>query len=385
MRARVIALYLPQFHPIPENDEWWGKGFTEWTNVAKARPLFPGHYQPHVPADLGFYDLRVPETREAQAQLAAAHGVEAFCYWHYWFAGSRLLERPFDEILHTGQPDFDFCLAWANQSWTGTWHGAPEHLLQEQTYPGRHDHEAHFASLLPAFRDRRYFRVNGRPLFAIFQPTELPGPREVTALWRSMAEQAGLEGLYLVGMTDDPAWNPEDAGFDAAAVVTFSGAARAVRRSLTTKVTRRLGHRRGWKQVLRADFRARPLVYDYEELDPALVFGAHEQRFTWFPTILPNWDNTPRSGTNGIVLHDSSPELFRGHVEDAVRRVAHRADDERIVFVKSWNEWAEGNHLEPDLRYGRGYLEVLREVVSTSRGETRVERGTVPVESSHGP
>ena len=160
-RPLLVALYLPQFHSIPENDAWWGKGFTEWSNVAKARPLFPGHYQPHVPADLGFYDLRVPETRQAQADLAKQYGIGAFCYYHYWFAGRRLLERPFNEVLASGEPDFPFCLCWANSSWTGVWHGAPNRMLIEQTYPGVEDETRHFHSLLPAFHDKRYLRING--------------------------------------------------------------------------------------------------------------------------------------------------------------------------------------------------------------------------------
>ena len=147
-RARVIAFYLPQFHPIPENDEWWGPGFSEWRNVAKARPLFRGHYQPRIPGELGFYDLRVPETRWAQAELARTHGVEGFCYWHYWFAGRRILERPFNEVLRFKEPDFPFCLAWANQTWTGIWHGLRDKILIEQTYPGRQDYLAHFQALL---------------------------------------------------------------------------------------------------------------------------------------------------------------------------------------------------------------------------------------------
>src|SRR5437867_9476148 len=161
--ARLIAFYLPQFHPIPENDEWWGKGFTEWTNVAKARPLFPGHYQPRIPADLGFYDLRLPEVRLAQANMAREHGIEGFCYWHYWFAGERLLERPFNEVLKSGEPEFPFCLAWANESWTGIWYGAPNRVLKAQTYPGLKDHEAHFETLLEAFADRRYITVDNKP------------------------------------------------------------------------------------------------------------------------------------------------------------------------------------------------------------------------------
>ncbi|HEX7787590.1 MAG TPA: glycoside hydrolase family 99-like domain-containing protein, partial [Methylomirabilota bacterium] len=198
-RARVLAFYLPQFHPIPENDEWWGPGFTEWRNVAKARPLFRGHYQPRIPGELGFYDLRVPETRWAQAELARTHGVEAFCYWHYWFAGRRILERPFREVLRLREPDFPFCLAWANQTWTGIWHGLRDRTLIEQTYPGRQDYVAHFHAVLPALQDPRYVTVDGKPLFYVYAPREMPNALEFTDLWRDLAVKAGLKGLYLVG------------------------------------------------------------------------------------------------------------------------------------------------------------------------------------------
>jgi lipopolysaccharide biosynthesis protein len=162
-RARAIALYLPQFHPIPENDEWWGPGFTEWTNVTRARPLFRGHVQPHLPADLGFYDLRLAEVRDAQAELARAHGIEAFCYWHYWFGdGRRILERPFQEVLDSGAPAIKFCLGWANESWTGIWHNAQDRVLVEQRYPGKEDTDAHFTALVPAFRDQRYLALPNR-------------------------------------------------------------------------------------------------------------------------------------------------------------------------------------------------------------------------------
>ena len=157
---RLIALYLPQFHPIPENDEFWGAGFTEWTNVAAARPLYRGHVQPKLPGELGFYDLRLADSRAAQAALARAAGIEGFCYWHYWFGGRRVLERPFQEVLESGQPDFPFCLGWANDHWTGVWYGAPDRVLIEQTYPGPHDYRAHFESILPALRDRRCMTVD---------------------------------------------------------------------------------------------------------------------------------------------------------------------------------------------------------------------------------
>ena len=196
--AHLIALYLPQFHPIPENDEWWGRGFTEWTNVAKAKPLFRGHRQPHLPTDLGFYDLRLPEVREAQAEMARNAGVGAFCYWHYWFGnGRRIIERPFEEVRDNGKPDFPFCLAWANQSWTGIWYGNPKRTLMKQEYFGRVDEEAHFRWAQKAFEDPRYFKVEGKPMFTIFEPRRHAIDRE---LHRALARTSGegwLSGVVL--------------------------------------------------------------------------------------------------------------------------------------------------------------------------------------------
>ena len=191
-------MYLSQFHPISESNAWWGAGFTEWTNAAKAKRRYPGHYQPHIPADLGFYDLRLAESRGEQAELARQYGVSGFVYWHYRFSGARLLERPFQEVLNSGEPDFPFCLAWANQSWTGTWHGAPDRMLIEQNYPGESDDRAHFGALLPAFLDRRYIRVDGKPLLYVFRPEQLPEPASWVQRWQSMARAAGLGGLFLV-------------------------------------------------------------------------------------------------------------------------------------------------------------------------------------------
>ena len=208
-KARVIAFYLPQFHPIPENDKWWGKGFTEWTNVAKAKPLFRGHYQPRIPADLGFYDLRVPEVREQQAQLAREAGIEGFCYWHYWFGnGKQLLERPFNEVLVSGKPDFPFCLGWANHSWTtGTWtRGGDAQMIAEQTYPGKNDYLSHFQYALRAFQDERYITVDGKPLFVIFDPYALP--QDFIPYWRELAEQAGLKGIHFVAYTFNALGHP---------------------------------------------------------------------------------------------------------------------------------------------------------------------------------
>ena len=214
---RAIAFYLPQFHPISENDQWWGKGFTEWTNVAKAEPLFPGHYQPHIPADLGFYDLRLPETRQAQADLARESGIYGFCYYHYWFNGKQLLDRPFNEVLASGKPDFPFCLCWANENWTRVWDGKDNNVLIEQKYSEEDDRQ-HIRALADAFRDERYIRVNGKPLFLVYRATKIPDPRKTTAIWREEAQKLGIGDLYLCRVESfrDERSDPGEIGFDAA-------------------------------------------------------------------------------------------------------------------------------------------------------------------------
>ena len=349
--ARLIALYLPQYHPIPENDEWWGRGFTEWTNAAKAKPLFKGHYQPHVPADLGYYDLRLPETRVAQADMARKFGIEAFCYYHYWFAGKRLIERPFNEVLASGEPDFPFCLCWANQTWSGIWHGEPNRVLIEQTYPGMDDHRRHFETLLPAFYDRRYMKVDGKPLFMVNCSRDLPDSPRVLEFWRELAMKAGLPGIFFVGEHWEPDWDPKPYGYDA--VVTIG---------LWTWRYKWASWEQPIKKILQKinKLRGRPRVYPYEKIIDHLV-AEPIPGIENYPCVIPNWDNTPRSGWNGLVLHDSTPELFRRHLRKALDRVRDVPREHRIVFVKSWNEWAEGNHLEPDLKFGLRYLEVLRE------------------------
>lgn len=346
--ARLIAFHLPQYHPISENDEWWGKGFTEWTNTAKAFPLFRSHYQPHIPADLGYYDLRLPEARLAQAELAKEYGIEGFCYYHYWFGGKQLLERPVKEIINSGKPDFPFCLCWANATWTGIWHGAPNRVLIEQTYPGVSDHEKHFQYLLKAFQDKRYIKIDGKPLFIVYKPKDLPDIEKIGILWRKMAAKTGLPGLFLVGVNHNDNWNPNDAGFDAAIMQRIPVKIKKIPwRHLNLKLSQMYQN-------------TQLTIYDYEEtMDSFIRDGA--TNYLAFPVAIPNWDNTPRSGMNGLILHNSTPELFCQHFRKTLDKVKDNPTDKKIVFIKSWNEWAEGNHLEPDLQFGRAYLEVIRD------------------------
>lgn len=348
---RLIAFYLPQFHPINENDQWWGKGFTEWTNTAKAKPLFPGHYQPHVPADLGFYDLRLREARQAQADLARSYGIEGFCYYHYWFGnGRRLLERPFEEVLASGEPDFPFCLCWANETWSGIWHGTPNRVLMKQEYAGPDDDQRHFEALLLAFKDHRYLRIDGKPVFLIWQPFRLPDPKATLERWREMAKQSGLAGLHLVGIYREGSANPEEVGFDAS-IYNNNPPLRA-------KGT--------WQDPVKLVYNfclekfGLPTIYRYKKAIDYFIPNALP--ITRYPQVINAWDNTPRSGANGLVFHGSTPVLFRNALRKAfdLTRDPARGKDGRLVFLKSWNEWAEGNHLEPDLRHGHSYLEAIR-------------------------
>lgn len=369
--ARLLAFYLPQFHPTPENDEWWGKGFTEWTNVTKAKSLFPGHYQPRLPADLGFYDLRLAEDRQAQANIARKAGIEGFAYWHYWFGGKRLLERPFQEIMSSREPIFPFCLAWANHSWSNHWHGTNKTLV-EQVYPGKEDHEQHFYALLEAFHDSRYVRVYNQPVFIIFQPKDVPEPEAMIEQWQSLAVKNGLEGIHFVAhLFDDQIDYPwRDVGYSGAVVTNELKLMRQRLWNIVGERYRRFGLvnatcatiRLTAHRILQRLLNWPGGVQYYKD---AMLFFKSERalELDFYPSLVPGWDNTPRAGKKGVVLHGSTPEMFREHVQDIIGSVSDRPMEERLVFVKSWNEWAEGNYLEPDQRWGHSYLDALREVV----------------------
>jgi lipopolysaccharide biosynthesis protein len=356
---RLLAFYLPQFHPIPENDRWWGTGFTEWTNVAKARPLFRGHYQPHVPADLGFCDLRVPEVREAQAALAREYGIAGFCYYHYWFNGKRLLHRPFDEVRQSGRPDFPFCLCWANENWTRRWDGYDNEILIRQNH-SLDDDRAHIRHLLSAFEDERYIRVRGKPLFLVYRTELLPAPERTAEIWREEAHAAGVGDLYLVRVEShsNERHPPQSIGFDAA--VEFAPdfwalplpKLRRPRWDLHARVHNQL-RKLGILPQVYFDHD----VYSYDHL-VARMLAKPSPPYTRFRCVTPSWDNSPRRAKNAKIFVDSRPELYESWLRTTVEATVNRLDDdERLVFVNAWNEWGEGNHLEPDQRWGRAYLE----------------------------
>ncbi len=377
MKPRIIAYYLPQYHPIPENDEWWGPGFTEWTNVVKARPLFRGHYQPRIPADLGFYDLRLPEVREQQAQLAREAGIEGFCYYHYWFGnGKQLLQRPFDEVLASGKPTLPFCLCWANHDWTNkTWKKGSslrrDSMIMKMEY-SMEDHVRHFQHLLPAFRDERYIRVDGKPLFAIWNPKGIPDVRAFIDLWQKMARENGLTGIHFVGYTNNAIGRTSDGkfslwdihqagnlyqetldmGFDAVSSTGLSRAQSACHGKLSLI----------WYHICKNSFLPTSNHTDYTRL----MKHYYVEEDAWdnvYPSLFPQWDRSPRSGSRTNLLTGSTPEAFEKTMEQAFSLLKHKEPQHQIAFLKSWNEWGEGNYVEPDQKYGHGYLNAIRQAI----------------------
>jgi hypothetical protein len=351
---RALAFYLPQFHPIPENDEWWGEGFTEWTNVTRARPLFPGHYQPHVPGELGYYDLRVPEVREAQAALAAAHGISGFVYYHYWFHGKQLLQRPFDEVLASGSPDFPFALCWANEEWTRNWDAKTGQVLMAQEFSDDDD-LAHIRWLATAFADDRYIKIDGRPLMLIYRPGQLPNPKRTAEIWRAEAQRLGFPDLYLCWVESHgrPPGGPEAFGLDA-----------------TVGFMPMMGER---------IFAPLEAVRSHRLIDYKAAYEAELERVPapWkrFPSVMVGWDNTARRQLGATIFAGATPEAYERWLRKTVDSVAGVRDAENFLFILAWNEWAEGNHLEPDLHHGRAFLEATRAVLLNTPESLTNQRG----------
>lgn len=351
--ARFLALYLPQFHPIPENDVWYGKGFTDWRNVAAARPLYPGHYQPHIPADLGFYDLRLKDTVRDQVKLARAYGVDGFLYWHYWFGnGRQLLESPFHDVVKDKSLDIGFAAAWGNASWDKKQWGekGQNKRLIEQQYLGEEDYKAHFYSLLEAFRDQRYIRIDDKPIFVIYQPMDSDEIPKLINVWRMLAQKEGIGDIYFIGHVFYGREREKlfSLGFDA----VYDDNMLNIHHRKPEVV-------KAFWAVLRNYFHI-PTVFDYKKAIKYMILEADFEENV-FPTIVPNWDHTPRTGAKNIMFKNCDPRCFQQLTENAIHAIRNKQEDHQIVFIKSWNEWAEGNHMEPDLRYGRGYLEALKQ------------------------
>jgi hypothetical protein len=365
-KAKVIAFYLPQFHPIPENDKWWGKGFTEWTSVGKAKKYFIGHEQPNVPADLGYYDLRLPQVREAQAELAKEAGIDAFCYWHYWLGnGKQLLELPLQEVIRLKEPDFPFCLGWANHSWINkSWNSSKQtiipKILIEQLYPGKKDIDDHFYKMLPVFKDERYFKIHGKLLFAIFNPLDIPDFEYFRNRWNELAGINNLPEFFFIANTgekDDISIvnNAVYKKYDAIMLYRLWTPWRIDQSSffrflkfITRNISRIIGYSLNVVEYAKA----------IQMIDTPLF---KEKRI--YPVIIPNFDNSPRRGPGAYIYKNSTPLLFKKHVKQILSYLIDKNDEDKIIFLKSWNEWAEGNYMEPDLKWGKGYIKALREAL----------------------
>lgn len=383
MRARVIAYYLPQYHPIPENDKFWGKGFTEWTNVAKAKPLFKGHQQPNIPADLGFYDLRLSIVREQQAKLAKQAGIEGFCYWHYWFGnGKKVLDMPFNEVLKSKKPDFPFCLGWANHSWTTkTWEKgkslSKDTMIFKQEYLGKEDYINHFYDVLPAFKDHRYITVEEKPLFVIFDPDAIPNVNEFISLWQDLAKENGLNGIYFVGrydalptmsfknlskidnLTKQRYDNVLSKGFDGVNSVTLK-----VAEFKATNILHKTIH-----SIMKKYFGGILLdKYDYGKIIENIV-TPEDYLDNIYPQLTPRRDRSPRAGRKAQIYYGSTPALFGLAAEKAIKCVESREMDKRLIFLNAWNEWGEGAYMEPDINTGREYIDVLHRVLNNEQNK----------------
>lgn len=366
-KARVIAIYLPQFHPIPENDDVWGKGFTEWTNVVQARPLFKGHYQPRIPKDLGFYDLRLPQIREEQAKLARESGIEGFMYWQYYFGNKEmLLERPFEEVLYSGKPVFPFCLGWANHSWqTKTWKRKTSlregnTMIKEQKYEGEKQYQDHFLYNLPAFLDPRYITIEGKPLFVIWNPSDHPESISCFInVWRKLAIENGLKGMYFVarqymGRTYDSLIAQ---GFDA---VYQERTANAMNGGENWSIMHRIRSR--IKKMTNVQISIDK--HDFEKCYKLLV-NNEATKSNVFPCMVAGYDRTPRAGRKAQMFYNFTPASWRKHIMDVLSYIKDKDDEHRVVFLKSWNEWGESNYMEPDLKYGTAMLDVLKECLKS--------------------
>ncbi len=347
---KTIAFYLPQFHPIPENDKWWGKGFTDWANVTRAYPLFNGHFQPRLPADLGFYDLRVAEVRGEQARLAKEYGLYGFCYHYYWFNGKKLLDFPLTQVLETKEPDFPFCICYANENWTRRWDGQEHEILMKQEHSVENDR--HFIrDLIPVFQDERYIRMNNKPLLLVYRAPLFPDPLRTTDIWREEARKAGFEDLYLCKcQTFGDFEDPGKTGFDA--VVEFPPHCIEIAYSYSYQ-----------DMVTAAQPSFTGYVFDY--LDTAAeMMNRKWPEHTLFKTVMLAWDNTARRGLSANIFHNFSIDFFELWLTKVIKRTIQKyPDDEQLVFINAWNEWAEGAYLEPDQKYGLEYLEATKRAI----------------------
>lgn len=368
-KIKFLAYYLPQYHPIPENDAWWGKGFTEWTNVAKAKPLFKEHYQPILPGELGFYDLRLSAIQVQQANLARQYGIDGFIYYQYWFGNRKmLLEQPAEAMLQNKNIDIPFCFCWANETWKGIWHGLDNpDVLIEQTYTGKQDYIDYFNYLLPFFKDERYIKVNNKPMFHVYKFDDIPDVEIFINTFDELAVKEGFEGVYFVGtICSDLILNNEfiygKVGVDVFMKMRYGQDCLFSEKSIFGRIERKL------KKIIRKTFkptksfasRTKPLIFDYKK--GVSNFNAEFPNKKYIPCVFPNWDNTARSGNKAMIFRNATPNTWETHLENAVNELQKNPENPQVIVIKSWNEWAEGNYLEPDSKFGLQWLQVIRNV-----------------------
>ncbi len=348
-KKRIIAINLPQFHPTAENDEWWGKGFTEWTNVTKAKPLFKGHYQPHLPTDLGFYDMRLAETREDQASLAKEYGIDGFCYYHYWFNGKRILNEPLDRMLALKKPDFPFMYCWANENWTRRWDGNDAEILIEQKYSNEDD-IVHINWLCEnVFQDKRYITIDEAPVIAIYKYSLFPDITKTIECWQREAKKYGFKKLYICGVQSagENYLNPNNFGFDAA--IDFQPDWHNLQKNDKWSLFK-------YKYNIQV---GKETIFEYNQV-VAKMLGRKIPQYKQFPCITPGFDNSARKNKFALIIKNSTPEKFEEWFQSVLAIFKPYSEQENLVFINAWNEWAEGNHLEPDRKFKRGYLQAIK-------------------------
>lgn len=366
-KIKFLAYYLPQFHPIPENDTWWGKGFTEWTNVKKAKPLFKNHNQPIIPGELGYYDLlKQSEIQEQQAILAKAHGIDGFIYYQYWFGDKLLLEKPAEAMLKNKKVDLPFCFCWANETWKGIWHGLdnPEVLI-EQTYQGEQGYKDYFNYLLPFFEDDRYIKVDNKPMFHIYRIEDIQDIEIFAKTFNDMAKQAGFEGVYLISTVKssndflcDHKFINAQVGIDVFFKIRYSKPQFFSEKSLLCKIKNKLIKKFG--QSYKIGVRTKPLIFDYAKGVSQINVKFPNKKY--IACVFPNWDNSPRSGKKSLIFKNATPQAWQKHLQIAVDELKSNPENPQYIVIKSWNEWAEGNHLEPDQKFGLQWLKAIKNV-----------------------
>lgn len=335
---RIIAFYLTQFHPTIENDLWWGKGFTEWTNVTKSTPLFDSHYQPHLPSDFGFYDLRVRETRRDQIKTAKQYGIDGFCYHYYWFSGKRILNQPLDDMLLDRESDMPFCLCWANENWTRRWDAAEHEVLIAQKYLP--DDDLNFIiSLVPFFKDQRYIKVDGKPYLIVYRPQHLPDAKKTLSIWRDYCRSIGLGEIHICAALTHGNDNYAQYGFDSG--VEFPP------HNLRVNC---INHQVDFYQPYQGG------IYQYSDIANYYLNRDYQNQRV-FKTVFPAWDNTARTKNRALIVWNGHPENYEYWLSKTIDLTNQKQNEDVLIFVNAWNEWAEGCHLEPDQKYGHGFLE----------------------------